>query len=181
MVLGSSAAARTAEFVLAAGAGARTVLVRAGEAWSEGAGGTSGALWGAALTAAGAALSDADGAAPAELVAAVERAAEAVMRLGGAEVGDKTMVDAVVPFTETLALTQARGAALGAAWRAAADVATAAAAATSQIAARRGRARTHGDHSLGHADPGATSFALLMSAVADLLGAPSTTLAGAQS
>ena len=181
MVLGSAAALRSAEAALAAGAGARTLLVRAGEAWSEGAGGTSGALWGAALTAAGAALSDADAAAPAELVAAVERGAEAVVRLGGAEPGDKTMVDALVPFTETLVLAQARGTTLAAAWREAADAATAAAAATSGIAARRGRARTHGDHSLGHADPGATSFALLMSAVADLLGEPSTTLAGAQS
>ena len=41
-----------------------------------------------------------------------------------------------------------------------------AAEATAQITAKRGRARTHGEHSLGHPDPGATSFALLMAAVA---------------
>src|SRR5664280_1702896 len=36
---------------------------------------------------------------------------------------------------------------------------------TSKIAARKGRARTHGDQSIGHQDPGATSFALLMTAL----------------
>src|SRR5450830_58592 len=50
MVLGTSGAVSAAEAAYAAGAGARTLLTRAGAAWSEGAGGTSGALWGAALT-----------------------------------------------------------------------------------------------------------------------------------
>ena len=166
MVLGTSAAARAADDGLAAGAGAQTLLVRAGAAWSEGAGGTSGALWGSALTAMGGSLSDTAGFVTDQLVAAVRAGTEAVVRLGGAAAGDKTMVDALVPFIDTLTAARAGGATLPDAWAAAVAAATDAAEATAQITARRGRARTHGEHSLGHPDPGATSFALLMAAVA---------------
>jgi dihydroxyacetone kinase len=166
MVLGTSGAARAAEAALAAGAGARTVLVRAGSAWSESAGGTSGALWGSALTAMGNSLTDTASVSSAELVAAVHAGTDAIVRLGGATPGDKTMVDALVPFIDTLTASSAGGVSLSEAWAAAVAAATEAAEATAHITARRGRARTHGEHSLGHPDPGATSFALLMAAVA---------------
>jgi dihydroxyacetone kinase len=166
MVLGTSGAARAAEAALAAGAGAQTLLVRAGGAWSENAGGTSGALWGSALTAMGNALSDAAGASPDELITAVRAGADAIVRLGGATPGDKTMVDALAPFIDTLMTSRAGGASLPEAWATAVAAAALAAEATALITAKRGRARTHGEHSLGHADPGATSFALLVAAVA---------------
>jgi len=166
MVLGTCGAARAAAAALAAGAGAQTLLVRAGGAWSENAGGTSGALWGSALAAMGHALSDSAGASPDEVVTAVRAGIDAIVRLGGATPGDKTMVDALVPFIDTLTTSRAGGASLPEAWAAASAAAALAAEATALITARRGRARTHGEHSLGHADPGATSFALLMAAVA---------------
>ena len=166
MVLGTRGAARAAEAALAAGAGAQTLLVMAGGAWSESAGGTSGALWGAALTAMGNALSDTARVSPDEFVAAVHAGIDAIVRLGGATPGDKTMVDALVPFIDTLTASSAVGASLSEAWAAASVAATEAAEATAEFTAKRGRARTHGEHSLGHPDPGATSFALLMAAVA---------------
>lgn len=166
MSYGTTGAARAATEAIARGAGARTVLVRAGEAWSDAAGGTSGALWGAALTAVGAGLSDDAGAEAAEIVAAVARGGEAVLRLGGAEPGDKTMVDALVPFTTELRERLDRGDPLATAWARAADAATTAARETATIVARRGRSRVLGEKSLGTPDPGATSFALLMTAVA---------------
>lgn len=166
MLLGATAAARAAERALAEGAGARTLLRVAGDAWSEGAGGTSGALWGAALTATGAAVSDDEGATDAALVDALCAGADAVTRIGGAQVGDKTMVDALVPFRQTLARAFATDADLVAAWTTAAAAATTAAADTADLTARLGRARTHGEHSLGHPDPGATSFALVVAAAA---------------
>src|SRR5699024_675645 len=58
MVLGIRAAHAAAQRAAEAGAGARTVLVQAGASWSAEAGGTSGALWGAALTSVGSAFSD---------------------------------------------------------------------------------------------------------------------------
>lgn len=167
MVLGTSGALRRAEEVLAADGGVRSLLVHAGAAWSDAAGGTSGALWGAALTAAGGALSDDDGAAPEQLVVAVEQATDAVLRLGGAQPGDKTLVDALVPFTRTLREAHDAGADLATAWAQAAEAADRAAEGTAGLAARLGRARAHGDHSVGHADPGAVSFARLVTAVAN--------------
>lgn len=173
MSYGATGAWREAVDLLARGAGARTLLVRAGEAWSESAGGTSGALWGGALSAVGGALSDESGAEPGDVVAAVVTGADAVLRLGGAQPGDKTMVDAIVPFSTTLSERFAAGDPVARAWADAARVATEAATATATIVARRGRSRVLGEKSLGTPDPGATSFALLMTAVAEsgLLGA----------
>ena len=165
MTYGSTGAAKAAVNALAEGAGARTLLVRAGDAWSESAGGTSGALWGSALTAVGGGLSDDGGASEEEIVAAVSAGIEAILRLGGAQVGDKTMVDALVPFGEVLRERHGAGDSLAEAWRAAATAATDAAAATAEIVARRGRSRVLGEKSLGTPDPGATSFAMLMTAV----------------
>ena len=76
--------------LFAAGAGAATVMRQAGLAWAEGAGGTSGALWGRALEAVGAALSDETAADAATVIAAVAAGAESVPANGGAQPGDKT-------------------------------------------------------------------------------------------
>ncbi|WP_243794236.1 dihydroxyacetone kinase family protein [Saccharopolyspora gloriosae] len=162
---GSLAAAEAAESARAAGAGAGTVLARAAAAWSESAGGTSGALWGGAISALGAELGDQEPVTGTLLGAAVGRAVDAIVRLGGAIPGDKTMVDAAVPFADVVA---AAGETPGRALARAAESATAAAAATADVPARRGRSRTHGDRSLGTPDPGATSFALVVTALAAL-------------
>src|SRR5699024_5589894 len=98
MAYGSKGAAVAARTALEAGAGARTLLLRAGDAWAESAGGTSGALWGAALTAAGSVFDDGSGSEQSTIVQALDAAVDAVQRLGGADVGDKTMIDAAVPF-----------------------------------------------------------------------------------
>ena len=139
--------------------GARSVLAAAGDAWADRAGGTSGALWGAALVAASAQLDDISG--RADLVACIDAGRDAVLRLGGAVPGDKTMVDAIVPFATVFAAQTASGIEPATACRAAADAAADAAAATAQLAPRKGRAVPLGDRSLGHADPGAVSFALI--------------------
>jgi len=161
MAYGSAGASKAARAALDEGAGARTLLVRAGEAWAESAGGTSGALWGAALTAAGTAFSDETGAAPRDIITALDAGIDAVLRLGGAEVGEKTMVDAAVPFRAALA-DAFTGDNPGAAIRQAAGAARVAADATGDIVARRGRSRVLGDKSLGTPDPGAVSFSILM-------------------
>ncbi|GAB4097597.1 dihydroxyacetone kinase family protein [Brachybacterium horti] len=168
MAYGSTGAAKAARAALDEGAGARTLLVRAGEAWSESAGGTSGALWGAALTAAAGVCSDDDGATPRTVVDALDAGIDAVLRLGGAQVGDKTMVDAAVPFRATLekAFTGENPAA---AILEAAGAAREAAAATAEITARLGRSRVLGERSLGTPDPGAISFSILMTELGEHL------------
>lgn len=169
MVLGSTAAARAARESAEAGAGVRTLLGRAGAAWSEGAGGTSGALWGGALAAVGAALSDESAPSTTQLLQAVLAGANSVTSMGGAQVGDKTMVDAIVPFAQSIEAALAANAEpqFAAVWSDAVEAAREGAAATANIAARKGRARTHGDASLGTPDPGAVSFSMLMASVVE--------------
>ncbi|MFC7376529.1 MULTISPECIES: dihydroxyacetone kinase family protein [unclassified Brachybacterium] len=162
MAYGSRGAAAAARSAREQGAGARTLLVRAGEAWAESAGGTSGALWGAALTAAGGVFADDSGASSALVVEALDAGIDAVLRLGGAQVGDKTMADAAIPFRSALAEAFS-GDNASEAILTAAQAAQAAAEGTAEITARRGRARVLGDKSLGTPDPGAVSFSLLMS------------------
>ncbi|MGP5130763.1 dihydroxyacetone kinase family protein [Brachybacterium tyrofermentans] len=161
MAYGTKGAAAAAKTALADGAGARTLLVRAGEAWSESAGGTSGALWGAALIAAASTFADDAGSSPRTIVEAVDAGIDAVLRLGGATEGDKTMVDAAIPFRAALA-DAFTGDNASAAILSAAGVARSAADATADITASLGRARVLGDKSLGTPDPGAISFSILM-------------------
>lgn len=158
---GSTAALRAATDAHGLGAGAGTVLNRAADAWADRAGGTSGALWGTVLRSLGTALGDRDAPDAARVAAGVTEASDAVRGLGGAEVGDKTMVDVLVPFAGTLADAAARGLPLTEAWDRAATAATEAAAATAGLLPRKGRARPHAEKSLGTPDAGAHSLALI--------------------
>lgn len=169
MVLGSSAALAAAKEAAEAGAGISTLFQRTGDAWAEGAGGTSGAAWGTAISAFGKALSDDAAASDEELGRAGVAAARAFETVGTARPGDKTMVDATHPFADELEKQINSGAPLASAWAEAAQVATEAAEKTSDLIARKGRARTHGAASIGHPDPGAVSFSMLMTGVAGAL------------
>src|SRR5690606_8875829 len=93
----------------------------------------------------------------AALVSGLTRALDAVVDLGGARPGDKTMVDAMEPFVRAF-----DGGPFAGSWARAAQVAEEAAAATADLVASKGRARTHGDKTLGTPDPGATSFAIVV-------------------
>ena len=169
MTRGVEAALAAARSAADAGAGAGTVLSRAGEAWARDAGGTSGALWGAALRTLGESVGDETVPAPRAVAAIVARAADRIRERGGAEVGDKTMVDAVVPFADALEHALADGSELPTAVTMAARAATDAAAATADLLPRKGRARPHAERSLGTPDPGAASFAVVVTAIADAL------------
>ncbi|MFC7619488.1 dihydroxyacetone kinase family protein [Microlunatus sp. GCM10028923] len=169
MQRGARAGRAAAATALAAGAGAGTLLIKAGDAWADRAGGTSGALWGVVLRALGERLGDADPASSAAVVEGVAAARDGVINYGKAELGDKTMVDALVPFADTLAGAVGEGSELSDAWRRAADAAVKAAAATAELLPRKGRARPHAEKSLGTPDPGAHSFGLIVVAVGGVL------------
>lgn len=145
---------------LARGCSTGETLMEAGEAWSDHGGGTSGALWGGGLLAAGQALTRAPELDDAQQVqTAVDAALQAVRDLGQAAVGDKTLLDALEPFQGRLNTDLRAGLDLEQALRHAADAALAAAQATAGLLPQRGRARPHGERSLGHPDPGAMSLA----------------------
>ena len=149
-------------------AGVADLLRRAGASWSDRAGGTSGALWGAALEAMGDELSGGDPDRGA-VARAVHAARVRIQQLGGAEPGDKTLVDALVPFDEELGRRVHDGADLPGALRDAAAQAHVAAEATAGLRPRLGRARPLAERSVGHPDPGAVSFALIAAAASSFV------------
>jgi dihydroxyacetone kinase len=171
MQRGATAAADAATEALERGAGAGTVLAHAGDAWADRAGGTSGAIWGLILRTLAEHVGDTDVPQARTVAAAVSAAAKAVMDFGGASVGDKTLVDVLVPFAEALDQAVTGGDPLSAAWSSAADVATKAARDTVDLVPQMGRARTHTHRSVGTPDAGAVSLALIVNAVAAALWA----------
>ncbi|TDD31535.1 dihydroxyacetone kinase subunit L [Actinomadura sp. KC06] len=144
------------------------VLVSAGLAILSKTGGASGPLYGTALRRAGKALGDAADVDAAALGAALRAALDAVQDLGKAAEGDKTMIDALAPAVAAYETALADGSGLAACVRAAADAASEGAEATVPMQARKGRASYLGPRSVGHMDPGASSTALILRALADV-------------
>lgn len=136
------------------------VLTLAGRRLISTVGGASGPLYGTLLRRTGKALGDADEVGEEQLAEALRAGVEAVMTLGGAAPGDKTMIDTLVPAVD----------ALGTGFAAARTAAEQGALATTPLQARKGRASYLGERSIGHQDPGATSAALLIAALAEVSG-----------
>ncbi len=102
-----------------------------------------------------------------------EAAEVAIAAIGGAKPGDKTILDALHPMVEALATAASEHLDVSVASVSAAAAATAGAASTAGIVASVGRASRLGERGRGTADPGATSFAIVMRAVvASAIGAP---------
>ncbi|AEM85286.1 dihydroxyacetone kinase subunit DhaL [Streptomyces violaceusniger] len=135
-------------------------LILAGRQLISKVGGASGPLYGTLLRRAGKALGDAEQITPQQLADALRAGVDAVAQLGGAAPGDKTMLDALLPAVEAL------GGATGS-FAAAGEAAEKGALATVPMLARKGRASYLGERSIGHQDPGATSSALLIAALAE--------------
>ncbi|MFJ7296743.1 dihydroxyacetone kinase subunit DhaL [Streptomyces collinus] len=136
------------------------VLTLAGRRLISTVGGASGPLYGTLLRRTGKALGDAGEVSAEQLAEAFRAGVDAVMTLGGAAPGDKTMIDALVPAVD----------ALGDSFAAARTAAEEGAVATTPLQARKGRASYLGERSIGHQDPGATSSALLIAGLVEAAG-----------
>ena len=101
--------------------------------------------------------------------AALEAGVEGVQARGKAELGDKTMIDALVPAAGALRAAAAAGLSLADALRQAADAAEEGMKATTPLVARKGRASYLGERSAGHQDPGATSSWFLLKTAAETM------------
>jgi dihydroxyacetone kinase-like protein len=132
-------------------------------------GGASGPLYGTAFRRAGKALEGCSSFGPNDLSLALRGFLEGVISMGKAEPGDKTMVDALLPAVNALDAALAAGQPLSVALQATADAARTGAEATIPLVARRGRASYLGERSAGHQDPGATSAALIVRALAEVV------------
>jgi dihydroxyacetone kinase-like protein len=129
-------------------------------------GGTSGPIWGTAFLRAAGVVKGHQDVAGADVVAMLRAAVEGIKARGGADLGEKTLLDALVPLTDTIEQQLAVGAAPAEVARAAAVAARAAAEATRPMQARRGRASYTGERSIGSLDPGAVAVAVLAERVA---------------
>ncbi len=133
-------------------------------------GGAAGPLYGTAFLRASTALQGEDEVSAEDAAAALEAALGGIKQRGKAEVGDKTIVDALEPAAE--AAKEAAGSAdasVAAVLRAAAEAAAEGVEATKPLTARRGRASYLGARAQGHQDPGATSTYYLLDAAARTL------------
>ena len=141
------------------------ILTTAGTTLVSTVGGASGPLWGTALRRAGRALGDAEEFDADGLANALDAALEGVVELGAAQEGDKTMVDALAPAVRSLRAELSGGAELAVALAAARAASEEGMRATVPLQAAKGRASYLGERSIGHQDPGATSTALIISAL----------------
>ena len=127
-------------------------------------GGASGAVFGTMFRAPAKGLST-DVLDDAGYAEALEASAEKVEARGKASAGQKTMLDALIPAAE--AARAAVGQGLPAAGRAAAEAAEKGSEATKDMIAKVGKAKSLGERSLGHKDPGSISVTILLNAIAD--------------
>lgn len=174
MVRGAAASLVAARRACDAGAGAGTTLSRAGTEWAARAGGTSGVLWGAALVALGRVVGDSSAPSAVDMGAALQASRTELERLGKATLGDKTMLDVLIPFADAFSSAAARGSDLVNGWREASDVARDAAESTASLTPKVGRARPLAARSVGHRDPGAVSLSLAIDAVGTTIRADKT-------
>jgi dihydroxyacetone kinase len=172
MSRGAKAATEAAD---AAAGGVASVLAAAGAAFGDKAGGTSGILWGLLLDRVGRGLGNTDRVTADRVSSAVRQAADELKAFSKAELGDKTMLDALFPFVEALERGVAAGEPLSASWAAAAEAAVAAARNTSMLVPKIGRARPLAERSVGTPDPGAVSLGMIVTAIGRVLQDPHLT------
>lgn len=129
-------------------------------------GGTSGPIWGTAFLRAAGVVKGKQEVTGDDVVAMLRAAVEGIKARGGADLGEKTLLDALVPLTDTVEQQLAAGDAPAEVAKAAAGTARAAAEATRPMQARRGRASYTGERSIGSLDPGAVAVAVLAERVA---------------
>jgi dihydroxyacetone kinase/dihydroxyacetone kinase-like protein len=135
-------------------------------------GGTSGPIWGTAFLRAGTAAGTDDHLDAAKVVAMLRAAIEGIKARGKSDVGDKTLLDALVPAVDTIEKQAGEGHGAAETLRAAAVTARERAEATRPMLAKRGRAAYTGERSVGTLDAGAVAVAVMLEALADQWAQP---------
>jgi len=134
-------------------------------------GGASGPLYGTLFLQMGSSAAGKPELSEEDWAAALAAGVAGVQRRGKAELGDKTMIDALVPAVEALRSSLAGGATAGEALHRSAEAARDGMTATIPLVARKGRASYLGERSADHQDPGATSSWLLLRTAEETLAA----------
>jgi phosphoenolpyruvate---glycerone phosphotransferase subunit DhaL len=130
-------------------------------------GGAMGPLFGTAFIRAGKAVPGQTEIGPADVARMLAAAEEGVAARGKAQIGDKTMLDALHAAAAAAAAAAEKGRPMTAVLAAAAAGAQQGAEATRDMVAKMGRASRLGERTLGHQDAGATSVAIILGAIHD--------------
>lgn len=146
------------------------VLKTAGMTLVSTVGGAGGPLYGTLFLRMGTAVTGKGELSPDDWATALEAGVAGVQDRGKAELGDKTMIDALVPARDALKEALGGGATFADALRRSAAAAEQGMKGTTPLVARKGRASYLGERSAGHQDPGATSSHMLLEAAAETWG-----------
>lgn len=134
---------------------------------TEHCGGASGPIWGSAFRGMGRAAQDKTTLTLSELGEMLQAAVDAIQKRGGAKLGDKTLLDALIPLVDSIKASAAADLTLPAAFDKAIAAAAEGAENTKKIAATKGRASYVGERSIDHPDAGAMAIAIISSALKD--------------
>jgi phosphoenolpyruvate---glycerone phosphotransferase subunit DhaL len=145
------------------------ILKTCGMALISSVGGASGPLYGTFLMRAGGAVQSKEELDGADLLRLIEVGVEGVVQRGRAEVGEKTMLDALIPATDALRARLDAGDDIPDALAAAVEAAEQGVKDTIPMIAKKGRASYLGERSIGHQDPGATSSYYLLATLLDVI------------
>lgn len=138
-------------------------------------GGASGPIWGSAFRAAGRSAGDKTELTTIEFAEMLQAAVAGIQSAGersfgrGAVVGDKTLIDALVPCADSWTENASKAAGVKELFVLGAQAAADGAKATENIVARMGRAGTVGDRSLGYPDAGAYALGVIFAEISDCL------------
>lgn len=143
-----------------------TFLKKVGMMVTSRIGGTSGPIWGTAFLRAGTTAGSAAQLTGEQVVAMLRAATDGIKMRGQSDVGDKTLLDALVPMTDTIEAELPSGKTSAEVLASAATATRQAAEATIDMVARRGRASYTGDRSRGSVDAGAMGVAVIVEQIA---------------
>ncbi len=132
-------------------------------------GGASGPIWGSAFREAGRYANGKEKLDLNELAGLFHAMVEGVKKIGGADLGDKTLLDALIPASESLRTSASAHKDMVTALRACVKAAEDGAKSTKTIPAKKGRASYLGERSIGYYDAGAQAVAVILAAVVELL------------
>jgi dihydroxyacetone kinase len=138
------------------------VLKECGMIITDTCGGVTGPIWGSAFREAGRYALNKETLNLLELTEMMEAVTEKIKKQGGAERGDKTLLDALIPAVEAMRAGVSENVSIDHAIARAAERATVGAENTKKIIAKKGRARYLGERTLGYPDPGAVAISLLL-------------------
>ncbi|MCR2033106.1 dihydroxyacetone kinase subunit DhaL [Anaerofustis stercorihominis] len=144
-----------------------TILKTVGMTLVSTVGGAAGPLYGTAFMKAGMAVQGKEEISGEDFIKMMEEAINGVKMRGKSEAGEKTMLDSMIPAYDAFkeGLNGGAKSAMEKALKASADGVEY----TKTIKATKGRASYIGDRSIGHQDPGATSFTYIMECINDII------------